>query len=368
MEGGITARDFLISVPNPLSTMSGTDFTAIVREAWAAYDPSTPALGIEDISAQVSTNHVYKVTLAGRRFVVGKVSYFGKYEHFREDHTIINTLAKTLQPPYTRLLARALRQQGEVFTYRQKGGEIDVWVVFYNPIRIHNRFPRRLEPADIQRFGGEMARFHRACADAVPHLPLSSKTLEWDIRELLERVTTAEWGTATEDERGAIRTQCQLFLAGHEACGAGRFLKMPVFVDWNIGNFSLDDSGALFSRWDYDWFRMSSRMLDFYFFSRVVSDRGDRTTFSYVVDTLTEPRFLLFLKAYHAVYPLEAGEVRFLKEAYRFFILNYVIKYGRHFFRPRYADQLQSEAFTRYFPEVDVRFDADLLLNHLSLR
>ena len=113
--------------------MSVIDFTAIVRDAWAAFDPSTPALGIEDISAQVSTNHVYKVTLASRRFVVGKVSYFGKYEHFCEDHTIINTLAKTLQPPYTRLLARSLRQQGEVFTYRQKGGHMTANGEAFNP-------------------------------------------------------------------------------------------------------------------------------------------------------------------------------------------------------------------------------------------
>jgi len=40
----------------------------------------------------------------------------------------------------------------------------------------------------------------------------------------------------------------------------------------------------------------------------------------------------LFLKNYHEVYPLMEGEIRFLKEAYRFFILNYVIKNGRYFF------------------------------------
>ncbi|MEZ4701206.1 MAG: hypothetical protein R2834_12790 [Rhodothermales bacterium] len=347
--------------------MSQIDFFSIVREAWNAYDPAAPALTIEDISAQVSTNHVYKVQLSSRRFVVGKVSYFGKYEHFREDHTIINRLAKTIGPPYTRLLARALRRNGEVFTYRHRDAEHDVWVVFYNPVRIRKRFPRRLEPAEIEQFAREMAQFHRACAEATPELPPSSKTLEWDIRELLALVTTEEWEHASSADLDTIKEQCRLFLGNGEACHADSFLKMPVFVDWNIGNFSLDQHGRLYSRWDYDWFRMAPRMLDFYFFSRVVSDIGDRTTFSYVVDTLMEPRFMLFLRAYHQVYPLTANEVRFLKEAYRFFILNYVVKYGRHFFRPRYAEQLQNEAFTRYFPEVDVRFDADPLLKGLSL-
>jgi Ser/Thr protein kinase RdoA (MazF antagonist) len=341
--------------------MPTTDFTAIVEEAWKSYDPATPALSVEDISAQVSTNHVYKVQLTQRRFVVGKVSYFGKYEHFREDHTIIDALARALPNPYSRVLARSLHREGSIFTYRHRGTDRDVWVVFYHPVPIRKRMPRRLGKSEIVRFGEEMARFHRACADVVPQLPKSSKTLAWDIQELLRIVTTEEWAGASPSQRTMIRDQSERFLAEYEACRADRFLKMPVFVDWNIGNFSLDEQGRLFSRWDYDWFRMAPRTMDFYFFSRVVSDVGDRTTFSYVVDTLMESRFRLFLQAYHAVFPIEPEEIRFLKEAYRFFILNYVVKYGRHFFRPKYADQLQNETFTRYFPDVDARFDGDAL-------
>ncbi len=60
----------------------------------------------------------------------------------------------------------------------------------------------------------------------------------------------------------------------------------------------------LFSRWDYDWFRIEPRLLDFYFLSRVSSRTGDRTRFTYGAHTLLEPRFRRFLRAYHAEFPL----------------------------------------------------------------
>ena len=142
---------------------------------------------------------------------------------------------------------------------------------------------------------------------------------------------------------------------------------MPVFIDWNIGNFSVTDKLDLFSRWDYDWFRMSYRMLDFYFFSRVVSDIGDKTVFSYVIGPLMEDRFIIFLEEYHKVNPLTKNEILFLKESYRFFILNYVMKDGSYFFHEKYAKKLQAEAFDIYLPSIDRDFDASKILEALNL-
>jgi len=109
-------------------------------------------------------------------------------------------------------------------------------------------------------------------------------------------------------------------------------------------------------------------MLDFYFLSRVVSDIGDRTVFSYGINTLMEDRFILFLKEYRKVNPLTADEIRFLKESYRFFILNYVIKDGKYFFSEQYAKKLQAEAFDIYLPSVDRDFDADKIIEALKLK
>ncbi|HBX67620.1 MAG TPA: hypothetical protein DEG32_16240, partial [Balneolaceae bacterium] len=141
----------------------------------------------------------------------------------------------------------------------------------------------------------------------------------------------------------------------------------PVFVDWNIGNFSVTPDFKLFSRWDYDWFRISSRMIDFYFFARISSNVGDKTVFSYDIDPMMEERFILFLKAYHKEFPLTKTELLFLKEAYRFFILNYVVKYGKYFFHEIFATKLQQEAYQRYLPQLDEKFDPEPLLKALDL-
>ena len=112
---------------------------------------------------------------------------------------------------------------------------------------------------------------------------------------------------------------------------------------------------------------MSTRMLDFYFFSRVSSSIGDKTVFSYNIDVMKEERFQIFLRAYHKVFPLKEIEIRFLKEAYRFFILTYVIKYGRFFFHEIFANKLQKEALEIHLPTLDDSFDPEPLLKSLDL-
>ena len=79
-----------------------------------------------------------------------------------------------------------------------------------------------------------------------------------------------------------------------------------------------------------------------------------------------EERFIIFLKAYHKIFPFSENEIRLLKEVYRFFILNYVIKDGRYFFHEIYATKLQREAYESYFPNVD-KFDAEKLLKALKI-
>ena len=47
--------------------MEFIDFTAIVKEAWQAYDDTRKIIRIVDISAKVSTNHVYRVTFEDKK-------------------------------------------------------------------------------------------------------------------------------------------------------------------------------------------------------------------------------------------------------------------------------------------------------------
>ncbi len=340
------------------------DFSEIVQEAWKAYATDRKVVAIEDISARVSTNHVYLITLEDGAKVIGKLSYFGTYEDFEEDHRLINALSINLPAPYEYFVSQSLTKKGKVFTYRYQDSMLDAWVVFYKPIGIDQMLPKKLEITQIQRLGQELAKFHKACDSITTILPDWSKTLQSDLDHLKTILTTKDGQYEHRGNIDVIQQQIKLFETANAAFDTDEWKAIPVFVDWNIGNFSVKADGSFYSRWDYDWFRMSTRMMDFYFFSRVCSTVGDKTKFSYFIDPLMEDRFIEFLRAYHQVFPLTESEVLFLKEAYRFFILNYVVKDGRYFFHEIYASQLQREAFEIYFAEID-KFDPSKILKTL---
>jgi len=344
------------------------DYSAIISKAWEGYDASKTIKKIENISANVSTNYVYKITFDDDDIIIAKLSNFGKYEYFKEDHRIIHSLSNNLLYPFDNLLSKSLLKNNRVYIYRHKqAGEPDAWVVFYNPTRIMERLPRRLEDEHIRKFGQQIGRFHKACSRLKNVLPKSSKTLRTDIAVLMQELDKED-GRWSRMQADFLKYHCEQFLKNRSKYNMNTFEIIPVFIDWNIGNFSVTKNLELYSRWDYDWFRMSYRILDFYFFSRVVSDAGDRTVFSYLINPLTEPRFILFLKEYHKINPITADEIRFLKEMYRFFILNYVVKDGQYFFNKQYAEKLQAEAFDIYLPSVDRDFDANILLDALKLK
>ncbi|MEE9440236.1 MAG: hypothetical protein V3V14_14615 [Saprospiraceae bacterium] len=346
--------------------MNTINFNSIVKEAWQNYDESRSIVSISDVSAMVSTNHVYRVKFADNNFVIAKLSYFGKYGHFVEDHSIINSLSNNLPAPFDNFLARSLVKKRELFIYHYKRELLDVWVIFYRPIKIKSKLPKRLDESHIVNLAQQFALFHKACTKVRHTLPASSKSTKSDIESLLNYLNTDEghyeYGIVQED----LERQCNSYLRFYNISQSVAIPIIPVFVDWNIGNFSVTKSGKLFSRWDYDWFRMSTRMMDFYFLSRVVSNVGDCTVFTYNIETLNEDRFILFLKNYHKIYPLTKFEIQMLPEMYRFFLLNYVIKYGRFFFHEVYATKLQTEAFKIQLPSIE-NFNVSKLLNSLNL-
>jgi len=347
--------------------MRNTNYTEIVKHAWREFDNRHEIKAVYDVSVHVSTNHVYKISFYNREPVFAKLSDYGKFEDFREDHIIINNLANNLERPYENFLAQSLVKKNELFIYLFHQENHSAWVVFYNPIRTMHKLPRRLDEKQIRKLGRELARFHLACTNVCNQLPNPSKTMITDIHNLMKRMNRNEIKMC-EHHKDMVKKHCDHFLHNADTANyATEFETIPVFVDWNIGNFSITGDGKFYSRWDYDWFRMSSRVMDFYFFSRVVSDVGDRTVFSYLVDTLMEDRFMIFLKEYHKIFPLTEPEVRFIKEGYRFFILNYVIKDGPYFFRELYSSKLINEAYQTYFPAMDANYKVEKILNVLKI-
>lgn len=343
------------------------NYDAIIKQGWYSYNPKRIIAEIQDVSANVSTNKVFKITFEDSTFVMVKVSNFGSYENFKEDHEIINVLANNLEYPYDLFLSSSLMKDNKLFIYKYDDPTVEVWMVFYRVVRIKNSLPKRLSDEQVIKMGSELAKFHKVCATMNPVLPKSSKTLKMDIYKLLRRLEKDKDGVRFGSHHALIKHHCEHFLHNLEVLGFDYFDKIAVFIDWNIGNFSIQENGEFFSRWDYDWFRMSSRMMDFYSFSRVCSNIGDKTDFSYTSTQLLESRFILFLQSYHSEYPLTKNEILFLKEAYRFFILHYVISYGSYFFSKSYAIKLQTEAYELYLPELDNVWNAEPLLKSLDL-
>ena len=329
---------------------------AILQNAWQALGDRRQVTAMTEISANVSTNRVYRVALSDGKELIAKTSSYGSYIHFRQDHDLIHQWARGLAGTrFGGFLARMVKKDGHVFSYRER----NVWAVFYKKAPFYDFLPKLLTDAQVDALAVEMAAFHAESQRAASHMPSSWKNLGADIAALYDVLGSASWReehTVGDRQESMLRAQCETFLANSEELGSPWMRRIPVLVDWNIGNFSVGFDGGgfkLFSRWDYDWFRMAPRVLDFYFCARVVREDGDKTVFSYLTDPFFEKRFLRFLTVYHQHNPIEEEELLLLKEMYRFFVLNYVIRSGEHFFRPSYCSYLQREAVTKYLPQLN---------------
>ena len=330
---------------------------SIVLAAWEAYGDRREAVEVRELSAMVSTNSVHLLVLEDGSAVVAKRSSYGSYVHFRQDHIRIQEWIHRLRGTrYARFMAPVLMKNDEVFTYREQ----DEWVVFYGQQPFYDFLPHVLTDAQIESLGAEMGLFHRSCLEISDRVRPTWQSLGADVASLHDAIGSSQWRRErgfSDSSTSFVRAHCDAFLGNADALGYHEWPKIPVLIDWNIGNFSVGMDGdgfKFFSRWDYDWFRIEPRVLDFYFCARVVREEGDQEQFSYTVDPFFEPRFMKFLRAYHEVHRLTEDEILSLKEAYRFFVLNYVLRVGEHFFRPDICTRLQNEAIQRYLPDLEL--------------
>ncbi|MGA1073526.1 MAG: hypothetical protein ACO307_00165 [Ilumatobacteraceae bacterium] len=332
---------------------------SVLRSAWEAYGDPRAVAAIDELSAMVSTNRVYRLTLDDGSHLIAKSSNYGSFFLFAEDHERLHRATQLLQGgPYESFLANVLTAEGRPYLWYD--GEM--WAVFYEEVTVKDRLPRILSDAQVERLGEEIGRFHRACDGISRLVPPPSKTAKSDAVNLYDMLGARNAGERfglDQSRIDLVRRHTHRFLTAVHESGYDHWPKIPVLIDWNLGNFSVEfvdgdpDRFSLFSRWDYDWFRIESRLLDFYFLSRVSSSTGDRSVWTYGSHTLLEPRFIRFLRAYHSVFPLSEAEVRFLVEAYRFFLLNYVVREGRHFFRYEFWQHLLHDAVDVQLPALD---------------
>jgi hypothetical protein len=340
----------------------------LVTTAWSEYDSTRTIDHVVEVSAHVSTNRVFRVVFNDSSHIVAKISSYGSYFLFAEDHDRLFTSAQLLRGTrWEGFLAGVLPRDGHAYTWYDG----TYWVAFYTDVERAMQLPSILTDDQIENLAREIAAFHRECSQIAGSLPATSNSVKGDAIHLLDQLShefaAEQFGLGHDDIEIAKRSTHE-FLLHLEHIRFDEWDKIPVLVDWNLGNFSVkhqDSQFELFSRWDYDWFRIDTRMLDFYFFSRVSSETGDRTSFTYSPRTLLEPRFIKFLRQYHEVFPLTQREILFLPWAYRFFILNYVIREGAKFFREDISVKFRKDAVRIYLPMLD-DFDASPLLTVLD--
>lgn len=342
-----------------------------LTQAWAALGDSRTIRDVHDTSPRVSTNTVYRVVLDDGTCVFGKVSNYGSYFLFAEDHDRLYRCTHLLAGTrFENFLAPVLGRDDRPFTWYDG----TLWVAFYAEAARADVLPPRLDARQRRCLAREIASFHRVCDDIAPSIPATSNSIKSDAIHLLDLLSSPfaprNFDLPPEDV-SVLWRHTHDFLVELERIRYDAWRRIPVLVDWNLGNFSVqfDDQGdfSLYSRWDYDWFRLESRVLDFYFLSRVSSATGDRTQWTYSPHTLGEPQFAEFLGAYHEVFPLSEAEVRFIPEAFRFFILNYVVREGARFFRRDLCVKFRADAARVYLPALET-FDVAPLLRATGYR
>lgn len=360
--------------------MSHSDYRRALTAAWSDFGDPRVIVDVVDTSPHVSTNTVFRVHLNDGTNVYAKVSNYGSYFLFAEDHDRLFRCTELLQntrfanflAPVLKRVDGSINQQKNARPFTYYDGNL--WVAFYGEALKRDMLPPQLHQQQSRCLAQEIAHFHRACDEIAAEVPATSNSMKADAIHLLDLLSSpfAPKNFSLPPEHiGVLYKHTHDFLMELENIRYDSWKRIPILVDWNLGNFSVDNHGSLtqpftlFSRWDYDWFRVESRLLDFYFLSRVSSATGDRTQWSYSPHTLVEPEFVDFIRAYHEVFPLTESDIRFLPEAYRFFILNYVVREGARFFRPDLCTKFRSNAARSYLPAID-RLDLTPLLRAIS--
>ena len=119
----------------------------------------------------------------------------------------------------------------------------EMWVVLYREVEVRDRLPAILTPTQVESFGDEIARFHRACSSVSRLIPPTSKTVTSDAVNLYEMTASRRAGEELgldPSRLDMVHRHAHRFLMAVHECGYDYWPKMPVLIDWNLGNFSIE--------------------------------------------------------------------------------------------------------------------------------
>ncbi|MEZ5258085.1 MAG: hypothetical protein R2705_14640 [Ilumatobacteraceae bacterium] len=123
---------------------------AALHRAWSEYGDPAQVLEVLEVSANVSTNRVYRLALSDGRHVIAKVSSYGSYFLFAEDHDRLHRVHELLRGTrFGGFLAAVLDRDGRAYTWYDG----TLWAAFYEEIERRDALPRILDDDQIDTFG-----------------------------------------------------------------------------------------------------------------------------------------------------------------------------------------------------------------------
>jgi len=145
-----------------------------VLDAWASFGDARRIVNFDEVSAHVSTNRVFRITMSDGSNLIAKVSSYGSYFQFAEDHDRLARCSSLLRGGrWSGFLAEVLTKNGRPFTWYDG----QCWAVFYTDVQGNTGLPRILNDDDVVTLASEIAEFHLACAAISPSLPPTSNSV-----------------------------------------------------------------------------------------------------------------------------------------------------------------------------------------------
>lgn len=173
------------------------DYRLALAAAWSDFADPRDIVDVEDTSPRVSTNTVFRLHLDDASHVYAKVSNYGSYFLFAEDHDRLFRCTQLLQgtrfenflaPVLARSTQRTADQQAARRPFTWYDGNL--WVAFYSEALKRDMLPPQLNHEQSCCLAREIAYFHRACDEIATEIPATSNSIKADAIHLLDLLSS----------------------------------------------------------------------------------------------------------------------------------------------------------------------------------
>ena len=161
---------------------------------------------------------------------------------FVEDHDRLFKCQQLLaNTRWSQFLATILSKDGRVYTWYDS----TCWAVFYVDVERGEQLPKIVTDEDVRNLASEIAEFHDACTVIAPQLAPTSNSIKGDaihFLDQLEQPKSSEVLGLSQADISTVRRSTHQFLVELENITFDNWPKIPILLDWNLGNFSVSET------------------------------------------------------------------------------------------------------------------------------